>query len=128
MAKQLKKKAPTKKPKARAAKSPLRVRRDVAAPDHKGGLSRRLASRMARVVADAAESTCLEMPAAVALVRGCLGGTLPGLDTRLGDRFPDPDERSQFCQCVADGAGVSRAQIPCGEGTKVGEVIGAIAC
>jgi hypothetical protein len=68
------------------------------------------------------------MPAAVALVKGCLGGTLPGLGTKLGDIFPDPDARSQFCQCVADGAGVSRAQIPCSEGTTVGEVIDAIAC
>jgi hypothetical protein len=80
------------------------------------------------VAAMAAEATCLEMPAAVALVKGCVGGTLPALDTKLGDLFPDPDARSQFCQCVADGSGVSRARIPCGEGTTVGEVIDAIAC
>lgn len=83
---------------------------------------------IARIAKQAATDTCLEMPAAVALVKGCLGGVLPGLDTKLGDLFPDPDARAQFCQCVADGAGVSRAQIPCSEGTTVGEAINAIAC
>ena len=80
---------------------------------------------MAAMVADA---TCLELPAAIGLVKGCLGGTLPSLGTKLGDLRPDPDARAQFCQCVADGAGVSRAQIPSSEGTTLGEVIDAVAC
>jgi hypothetical protein len=105
-----------------------RTRRRAEGPARERGLSPRRAARIARVAAKVADATCLEMPAAVALVKGCLGGTLPDLGTELGDIFPDPDARSQFCQCVADGAGVSRAQIPCNEGTTVGEVIDAIAC
>jgi hypothetical protein len=107
-----------------SARAPRRAVKPVADT----GLTTRRIAQIARAAAKAADATCLEMPAAVALVKGCLGGILPDLGTRLGDLRPDPDARSQFCQCVADGAGVSRGRIPCGEGTTVGEVIDAIAC
>ena len=119
-----KKRGKTREPKGTLASS--RAPRRAVKPDT--GLTTRRIAQIARAAAKTAEATCLEMPAAVALVRGCLGGTLPDLGTKLGDLRPDPNARSQFCQCVADGAGVSRGQIPCGEGTTVGEVIDAIAC
>jgi hypothetical protein len=118
-------KAPEKKA-SRASTS--RAARHGVKPVADTGLTTRRTAQIARAAAKAEDATCLEMPAAVALVKGCLGGTLPDLGTKLGDLRPDPDARSQFCQCVADGAGVSRGQIPCGEGTTVGEVIDAVAC
>jgi len=122
-----KKSGKTRDKKERRASTSREPRRGVK-PAADTGLTTRRTAQIARAAAKAADATCLEMPAAVALVKGCLGGTLPDLGTKLGDLRPDPDARSQFCQCVADGAGVSRGQIPCGEGTTVGEVIDAIAC
>lgn len=114
---------------ANAPTSRTKGRTSAPAPAMEQGLlAPRRAARIRRAAAKAAEATCLEMPAAIALVKGCLGGTLPALGTRLGDLRPDPDARAQFCQCVADGAGVSRAGIPCGEGTTIGEVIDVVAC
>jgi hypothetical protein len=89
-------------------------------------LTPRRIAHMLLVAARTAE--CLEMPTAVALVKGCLGGRLFPLNTTLRDIFPDPDARNQFCQCVADGAAVARSAIPCSEGTTLAEVIDAIAC
>ena len=118
----------TKNKKSAAKGSARRKRRSTALSSAKttSRIAPRRTAHIARVAAAAAE--CLEMPAAVALVKGCLGGTLVGLDTKLGDLFPDPDARNQFCQCVATGAGVSRAKIPCAPTNTVGEVIDAIAC
>jgi hypothetical protein len=70
---------------------------------------------------------CLELPDAEAVVMGCAGGDYD-IDTPLGDLFPSPTRREQFCQCVADDAGVRRPRIPCGGSTTLGAVISAIAC
>jgi hypothetical protein len=112
-------KTTTKKPASAAKRKTVKARRVRRAAETRF-------SYMGRLVGAVAE--CLEMPEAIALVKGCLGGNLPSLDTTLGDLFPDPAARSQFCQCVASGAGVDRSRIPCSAGTTLREVIDAIAC
>ena len=70
---------------------------------------------------------CVELPVAQQVVMSCAGGDFD-VDTKLGDLFPAPRRREQFCQCVADDSGVPRTRIPCSAGTTLGVVIVAIAC
>ena len=70
---------------------------------------------------------CVDLPDAENIVFNCAGGPID-IDTKLGDLFPLPDRREQFCQCVADNAEVPRPRIPCGAGTRLRDVIQAIAC
>src|SRR5436305_1953183 len=65
----------------------------------------RAASKISKVSLLAGTSqNCLEVPQAIALVRGCsrTPDTLP-LSTPLGQIFPSDARRNSFCQCVADG-------------------------
>jgi hypothetical protein len=68
---------------------------------------------------------CLDPPEALVVIRACLGGILPGLETPLGQLFPSPERRKQFCRSV--GKSVS-APVPCGAGTTLQEIFDAISC
>ena len=112
-AKAAKKKPAGKKPPARTRR-PRRPRRPEApAPP----------PRAPRGVAGAPE--CLDPPEALDVIRACLGGILPALDTPLGHLFPSPERRKQFCRCVGKSAGAS---FPCEAGTTLQEIFDAISC
>jgi hypothetical protein len=72
---------------------------------------------------------CLDLPAAIALVRSCSKASpdLP-LSTQLGQLFTSPTQRNSFCQCVADGVPIDRSQIPSGATNSLQDVVDAIAC
>lgn len=76
---------------------------------------------------EAPPKPCLPRPQAVLLVRSCGTDDFP-LSTRLGDLFPDPNRRLQFCQCVANGVPIDRSEIPCTAGTTLQQVVDAISC
>lgn len=87
----------------------------------------RAAIREESIVAEAPAKPCLPRPQAVALVRSCGSGDF-ALSTPLGNIFPDPNQRLQFCQCVADGVPIDRSEIPCSAGTTLQQVVDAISC
>jgi hypothetical protein len=72
---------------------------------------------------------CLQLPAAVQLVRSCSNAdpSLP-LSTPLNQIFPSPTERNSFCQCVANGVPIDRSAIPCGATNTLQDVVDAITC
>jgi hypothetical protein len=88
---------------------------------------KRSAIREESIVAEAPAKPCLPRPQAVVLVRSC-GTDDFALSTPLGNIFPDPSQRLQFCQCVADGVPIDRSEIPCSAGTTLQQVVDAISC
>jgi hypothetical protein len=87
----------------------------------------RAALKKESIVAEAPAKPCLPRPQAVVLVRSC-GTDDFALSTPLGNIFPDPNQRLQFCQCVADGVPIDRSEIPCGATTTLQQVVDAISC
>lgn len=125
------------KPKAKKRKLGSRRKRKIGEPRSRGRKqagestaatkARGVAAKPRARIATRPLGDCLELPDAEAVVMGCAGGDYD-IDTRLGDLFPSPMRREQFCQCVADDAGVPRPLIPGGGSTTLGAVISAIAC
>ena len=77
----------------------------------------------------AGQGNCLPVPEAIALVVSCAsaGPDIP-LSTTLGNLFPSPNRRNQFCQCVADGVPTQRSKVPCGANNTLQDVVDAIKC
>lgn len=88
---------------------------------------KRAAIREESIVAEAPAKPCLPRPQAVVLVRSC-GTDDFALSTPLGNIFPDPNQRLQFCQCVADGVPIDKSEVPCGATTTLQQVVDAISC
>lgn len=68
---------------------------------------------------------CLGAEEALDVIRTCLGGILPDLETPLRDLFPSADRRKQFCRCVGNAVAASFA---CEAGTTLQDIFDAISC
>lgn len=71
---------------------------------------------------------CLQLPAAIQLVRSCskVDPNLP-LSTPFNQVYT-PTQRNSFCQCVANGVPIDRSEIPCGATNTFQDVVDAITC
>ena len=83
----------------------------------------------AAMVRDAPSKPCLQLPAAIQLVRSCSKAdpALP-LSTPLNQILPTPTQRTSFCQCVADGVPIDRTALHCGATNTLQDVVDDITC
>jgi len=96
---------------------------------HLQATTRGLHSALTSFGAAAPAKPCLQLPAAVQLVRSCSKADpdLP-LSTPLNQVLPSQAQRTSFCQCVADGVPIDRSEIPCGATNTLQDVVDAITC
>lgn len=78
-------------------------------------------------VAFGTAANCVPASKAGPLVMGCAGQDF-NVQTTLGQAFPSPVKREQFCRCVSDRSGVGGHLIPCSPDNTFLDVIVSISC
>jgi len=71
----------------------------------------------------------MSAPDAETIVFGCAGNVLSS-DAKLGDAFPNPEIRRNFCGCVVKEAKKKDVEVdvPCDPNTTIQDVINSLAC
>ena len=72
---------------------------------------------------------CMSRSDAEDVVFGCVGKDVK-VDTKLGDLFPNPEIRRNFCGCVVKAAKAKEVDVdvPCNPSTTIEDVIEALTC